>query len=127
MAHDYSIVVQAEKSPVTIRRITNSSAESEHFPTYKLSANVVNIDGSTDGGDGDNDGDNDGDDNDDDVTPASWPSVIYTADQTFNHEFQFAEGNNFVWSSAKVISSDTARHEVKIQLDGVESFYTFDV
>lgn len=50
-AHDYSIVVQAEKSPVTIRRAATETPESAHFPVYKLSANVVTWDSNTDGTD----------------------------------------------------------------------------
>jgi|Transcript_31737 hypothetical protein len=43
MPHDFSVVVQAEKSAVKI--YMDNSRESEVFPTYKLSENVVRLTG----------------------------------------------------------------------------------
>lgn len=129
VAHDFSIVVQAEKSPVTIRWNASSHSESEHFPTYKLSANVETIEGSQDKGEGDDtDGEStDGDDTNDRNNTAHWPSKIITADPIFNHDFQFAEGENYVWSHAEFFDGDKVSHEIKMQVDGVESIFKFDI
>jgi len=125
---DYSFVVWADESPVDIR-VTSHDGASETFPTYRMSDTVCVYDladnkirgsadcASTDGRDGGS--------TDDGSTPAPLvlPDIFVTASETLNHQFQFAEGNNYVTAVVDVIDEETFAQRVTVTQDGVDYIF----
>ena len=118
-AHDYSVVVQATQSPVTI---TKDRTTSENFPSYSLNVEVPPLEagnapgGTTDGGDGGDSGEGGAD-----FVVDSWPSIVETADPYMTHTFYFAE-DSYAQASC-MVDGTSIEHTLILMYDGYESVY----
>ena len=132
MAHDYSVVVFGEKEPVTIEMA--NGGDTINFPQYRLSANVVNLNGdssSTDDGSSTGDGDSNEDEYDDpNKNEFSFPHTFWTSDEVLENNFHFAEndnGANYMESKIEVTSADRLEHKITFTQDGTPYEYKVDV
>jgi len=124
---DYSFVVWASKTPVTIDVKTHDHGESATFPTYKLSDSVKLYDFK--GNLIDREGESGG--NDDWVRPDDFntdgftlPHMVSTSATSFHDKFKFAESDNDFTSSITMAGETKFQQQVKMTLEGFSYFFT---